>query len=71
MAYMFFIIALRDVEQRSLGGVFFCFANRCSSRVCLFAFASKCMMPAAAYAGLLAYVGGLNACANVGGCGER
>ena len=29
------------------------------------------MMPAFAYAGLLAYVGGLNACANVGGCGER
>lgn len=58
-------------NKESLGGVFLCFAIRYSSRVCLFAFASKCMMPAFAYAGLLAYVGGLNACANVGGCGER
>ena len=54
-----------------LGGVFLCFTIRYSSRVCLFAFASTCLMPAFAYAGLLAYVGGLNACANVGGCGER
>ena len=68
---MIFNNNLRDVEQRKLGGVCLCFAIRYSSRVCLFALESKCMMPAFAYAGLLAYVGGLNACANIGGCGER
>ena len=42
------------------------------SRVYLFAFASKCLMPAVAYAGFLAYRGGLNACVlTYDGCGKR
>ena len=68
---MFFINALRDVEQRKL--------RRCVSLFCNSVFVARVFVclciemsdAGFAYAGFLAYVGGLNACANVGGCGER
>ena len=55
---------VESTDLMDLCGVFLCFANRFVACL-LFAFASKCLMPAVAYAGFLAYMGDVNACAYV------